>query len=169
MAERAVKRGVRRRGAHLRLGALLALSGALLAAGLFLPAITLGPVFFAERMSLAGAVFGFAAAGQWFLFLITFAFTIAFPLAKVTVCLALWATAPRRRSDAAAVRLAGWLAALSRWSMVDVFIVALVVLAVDGRVFGAADVHAGVIVFAAGVLLSTWTARRTVATAGGSP
>lgn len=169
MAERAVKRGAWRSGAHLRLGALLALSGALLAAGLFLPAITLGPVFFAERMSLAGAVFGFAAAGQWFLFLITFAFTIAFPLAKVTVCLALWATAPRRRSDAAAVRLAGWLAALSRWSMVDVFIVALVVLAVDGRVFGAADVHAGVIVFAAGVLLSTWTARRTVATAGGPP
>ena len=168
MAERAVKRGARRRGAHLRLGALLALSGALLAAGLFLPAITLGPVFFAERMSLAGAVFGFAAAGQWFLFLITFAFTIAFPLAKVAVCLALWATAPRR-PGAAAVRLAGWLAALSRWSMVDVFIVALVVLAVDGRVFGAADVHAGVIVFAAGVLLSTWTARRTVATAGGSP
>ena len=121
MAERAARRGERRRGAHLRLGALLALSGALLAAGLFLPAITLGPVFFAERVSLAGAVFGFAAAGQWFLFLITFAFTVA-----------------------------------------------LVVLAVDGRVFGAADIHAGVIVFSAGVLLSTWAARRTVATAGES-
>lgn len=167
MAERAARRGERRRGAHLRLGALLALSGALLAAGLFLPAITLGPVFFAERVSLAGAVFGFAAAGQWFLFLITFAFTVAFPLAKVAVCLALWAT-PRRPGGAAAVRLAGWLAALSRWSMVDVFIVALVVLAVDGRVFGAADIHAGVIVFSAGVLLSTWAARRTVATAGES-
>ena len=166
MAERATEQGERRRGAHLRLGALLALSGALLAAGLFLPAITLGPVFFAERVSLAGAVFGFAAAGQWFLFLITFAFTVAFPLAKVAVCLALWAT-PRRPGDAA-VRLAGWLAALSRWSMVDVFIVALVVLAVDGRVFGAADIHAGVIVFSAGVLLSTWAARRTVATAGES-
>ena len=168
MAERATERGERRRGAHLRLGALLALSGALLAAGLFLPAITLGPVFFAERVSLAGAVFGFAAAGQWFLFLITFAFTVAFPLAKVAVCLALWATPRRPGGAAAAVRLAGWLAALSRWSMVDVFIVALVVLAVDGRVFGAADIHAGVIVFSAGVLLSTWAARRTVAMAGES-
>ena len=164
MAEQSVKRGARRSGAHLRLGAWLVLSGALLAAGLFLPAITLGPVFFTERVSLAGAVFGFAAAGQWFLFLVTFLFTVAFPLAKIAVCLALWAGPG---GGGAAVKLAEWLSALSRWSMVDVFIVALVVLAVDGRVFGAADVHAGVIVFAAGVLLSTWAARRVVATAGG--
>ena len=102
--------------------------------------------------------------GQWFLFLVTFLFTVAFPLAKIAVCLALWAGPG---GGGAAVKLAEWLSALSRWSMVDVFIVALVVLAVDGRVFGAADVHAGVIVFAAGVLLSTWAARRVVATAGG--
>ena len=145
-------------------GACLALSGALLAAGLFLPALTLSRFFFTQELSLAAAVFAFARGGDWLLFAATFVFTIAFPLGKVAVCLALWYGVPAR-GGAWAERLAGWLSALSRWSMVDVFILALVVLVVDGQLLTSADLHAGVVVFAAGVLLSTWAARRTAALA----
>lgn len=142
------------------IGAWLVLSGVLLAAGLFLPAVTVGGFFLAESYSLAEAVFGFAARGQWLLFALTFLFSMAFPLGKVALCLALRIAAP-----AGGARLAGWLAALSRWSMVDVFIVALVVLVVDGQLLTTADVHSGVAAFAAGALLSGWAARRTVALA----
>lgn len=147
------------------IGAILALSGVLLAAGLLLPALTLSRFFFTQELSLAAAVFAFARGGDWFLFAATFVFTIAFPLGKVAVCLALWYGVPARGGGAWAARLAGWLSALSRWSMVDVFILALVVLVVDGQLLTSADLHAGVVVFAAGVLLSTWAARRTAALA----
>ncbi len=144
-------------GADRWVGVWLGLSAALLLAGLFLPAVTVRRFFFSEEYSLAGAVFRFAAAGDWFLFLVTFLFSILFPLGKIGVCLALWYAAP---GGGRAVRLAGWLAAFSKWSMLDVFIIALVVLVVDGQMFSAADVHIGVVVFSAGVLLSTWAARR---------
>ncbi len=148
------------------LGAGLILSAVLLAGGLFLPALTLSRFFFSEQHSLAGAVFAFAAAGNWFLFTVTFLLTILFPLGKVGACAALWLLAPR--GGATARRLAAWLAALSRWSMADVFIIALVVLAVDGSLFTTADLHIGVLLFTAGVLLSTWAARRVQALAGAS-
>lgn len=151
------------RGSDRWLGLWLGLSAALLLAGLFLPAVTLSRFFFSEQYSLAGAVFGFAAAGDWFLFVVTFAFSIVFPVGKVATCLALWFAVPPGASWAA--RLADALAALSKWSMLDVFIVALVVLVVDGRVLSSADVHAGVVVFTAGVLLSAWAARRVGAAA----
>ena len=143
-------------GADRWMGACLGLSGALLLAGLWLPALTVSAFFHSEQYSLAGAVFGFAAAGDWFLFGLTFLFTVLLPLAKVAACLALWFAAPR----GAGARLADGLAALSRWSMVDVFIVALVVLVVDGQLLTSADIHAGIVVFTAGVLLSGWAARR---------
>lgn len=145
-------------GANRLLGPALALSAALLAAGMLLPAITVRRLFMANEFSLAEAVFSFLEAGDWFLFLITFVFTMAFPIGKVAVCAGLWFLAPRGSGRAA--RLAHWLASLSKWSMLDVFVIALMVLVVDGRLLDSADVHAGVIAFTAGVLLSAWAARR---------
>ena len=145
---------------HDRLvGLWLVLAAALLGAGLFLPAVTVRKMFvLAREYSLAEAVFAFATAGDWFLFLITFAFTIAFPVAKLVVCLALWFAVPH--AGARGGRLAGALAGLSKWSMLDVFMIALVVLVVDGQLLSSADVHVGVIAFAAAVVASTYGARR---------
>ena len=140
------------------LGPALALSAVLLGAGMLLPAITVRRLFMANEYSLAGAVFSFLEAGEWFLFLITFVFTMAFPIGKVTVCAGLWFLAPRGSGRAA--RLAHWLAALSKWSMLDVFVIALMVLLVDGRLLDSADIGVGVIAFTVGVLLSAWAARR---------
>ena len=168
MADRRATLSAAAGGADRWVGAWLGLSGVLLLAGLFLPAVTLSRFFFSEQYSLAGAVFGFAAAGNWFLFLVTFLFSIVFPLGKVATCLALWFVVPPAPRGWGA-RLSAWLAALSQWSMVDVFIVALVVLVVDGQLLSAADVHVGVVAFTAGVLLSTWAARRIGRLAAGAP
>lgn len=145
-------------GADRWMGAWLVLSAALLCAGLFLPAVTVRRLFLSEEYSLAGGVYKFLIDGDWFLFLITFAFTMLFPIGKVAVCLALWFLSPRGSERSA--KLAGTLASLSKWSMLDVFVIALMVLVVDGRLLDSADIHVGVIAFTGGVLLSAWGARR---------
>jgi paraquat-inducible protein A len=145
-------------GADRLVGVWLVLAAGLLGAGLFLPAVTVRRFFLAKQYSLAGGVFAFLEGGDWFLFAVTFAFTILFPVAKVAVCLALWFVV--RGASPQAARLAQLLAALSKWSMLDVFIIALVVLVVDGRLLSSADVHAGVIAFTGAVLLSTYAVRR---------
>ena len=58
------------------------------------------------------------------------------------------------------------LAVASKWSMLDVFIIALVILVADGRLLTGADIRIGVIVFSASVLISTWAVRRLSLLAG---
>ena len=60
----------------------------------------------------------------------------------------------------------GWLAMLSKWSMLDVFIIALIVLVADGRLLSSADIQIGAIVFSGAVLVSTWATKRLSELAG---
>lgn len=153
------------RGSDRLVGFWLLAAAVLLGAGLFLPAVTLRQFYvFEKQYSLAEGVFSFAEAGDWFLFVVVFAFSILFPIAKILVCLALWFVVP---SDAPITgKLSGWLATVSKWSMLDVFIIALMVLLVDGHLLSSADIHAGVVAFTAAVLLSTYAARRIGALSG---
>ena len=147
-------------------GVWLVLAAVLLVAGLFLPAVSVHRFFLTREYSLAEGVFAFLASGDWFLFLVIFLFSILCPVAKIGVCLALWFVV--RRDHPLTARLSGWLAALSKWSMLDVFIIALVVLLLNGQLLSSADVHSGVIAFTAAVLLSTYAARRINALSSGS-
>ena len=153
------------RGSDRLVGFWLLAAAVLLGAGLFLPAVTLRQFYvFEKQHSLAEGVFAFAEAGDWFLFVVVFAFSILFPIAKILVCLALWFVVPSAATITG--KLSGWLATVSKWSMLDVFIIALMVLLVDGRLLSSADIHAGVITFTAAVLLSTYAARRIGALSG---
>ena len=57
------------------------------------------------------------------------------------------------------LRGAAW---ISRWSMLDVCIVALLVVALEGSLLTTADIHAGLVLFAAGVVVSTIATHRLV-------
>lgn len=141
------------------LGLVLLVALLLLAFGLFLPAIKISSFFFLGReFSLFEGVFSFFDAGDYFLFVMTFAFSILFPILKILTGLVLWHAADV--SSPAAGKLLNRLAAMSKWSMLDVFIIALVVLVADGRLLSGADVRIGVIAFSASVLISTWAVRR---------
>ena len=54
-------------------------------------------------------------------------------------------------------------AAISKWSMLDVFIVALLVVALEGSLLTTADIHVGIVLFAAAVVTSTIGTHRLVA------
>lgn len=147
-------------------GPALLLALALLLVGLFLPAITVRSLIFSREYSLFESIVAFFDSGDYFLFAITFLFTILFPVAKIVTCLFLWFGAERRTYGAQ--RLAHWLAVLSKWSMLDVFVIALMVLLADGRLLTSADIHAGILAFTAAVLLSGAAARRLTSVSGKS-
>lgn len=147
------------------LGIVLLAALVMLGLGLFLPAIEISSLFlFGREFSLVQSVFTFLDDGSYFLFAITFLFSIAFPTFKIIAGLVLWHTADI--SGYSAKSLLNTLATLSKWSMLDVFIIALVVLVVDGRVLSDADIRVGAIVFSASVLISTWAVRRLSLLAG---
>ena len=149
----------RARGVNRWLGLVLLASLALLALGLFLPAIELRSFFFLSReLSLVEGVYSFFEAGNFFLFAVTLVFSILFPTFKIVTGLVLWHAADTSGPSARA--LLNGLATASKWSMLDVFIIALVVMVADGRLLSGADIRAGAIVFSVSVLTSTWAVRR---------
>ncbi|MBO6784747.1 MAG: paraquat-inducible protein A [Alphaproteobacteria bacterium] len=151
-------------GIDRSLGLVLLASLAGLVAGLLLPAITVRSMFIGRDFSLLESVFSFLQSGDWFLFLVTFLFSVVFPVLKIVAGLVLWFVVDA--TDAYARPVLGWLATLSKWSMLDVFIIALVVLVADGRLLSSADIQIGAIVFSVAVLVSTWATRRLSALAG---
>jgi paraquat-inducible protein A len=154
----------RANGIDRLLGLVLLASLGALVVGLALPAITVRSLFFAQDFSLFESVLAFLEDGDWFLFVVTFLFSVVFPIAKIVVGLALWFALDA--TGAYARPVLGWLAAMSKWSMLDVFIIALIVLVADGRLLSSADIQIGAIVFSGAVLTSTWVTRRLSVLAG---
>ncbi|MET4805309.1 paraquat-inducible protein A [Limibacillus sp. MBR-115] len=140
------------------LGPVLLLSGVLLAFGWTLPMMTVSRfVFLSEEVSILRAIGQLWDADEIFLFLIIATFSVVFPALKVGIGLLLWY---RSRH---AIRRRRWLAGLEmlgRWSMLDVFVVALIVVAIQISLIDDVALHAGLYVFTAAILLSMLALRR---------
>lgn len=156
-------------GWGLVLGPLLVATLGLLVVAWFLPMMTITKLFFwSDRVSIADAIVNLWREGDYFIFGVIFLFSMLFPVAKLLGALWLWArvTPGDQRSSRLAARLKG----MSKWSMLDVFVAALVVVAVKVTVVSEVSIHAGIYVFTAAVLLSTlWLAwlERMLATRAG--
>jgi paraquat-inducible protein A len=141
---------------------LLAALGLLLV-GLTWPVLTLEKFyFFANTVSLWSALLQLIAEREWGLVVILGLFSVVFPILKILWLFVLWnlesATGPGHR------RHLHWLAVFARWSMLDVFVVALLVVSVKLGALAEARVELGIYAFAASVvltmLLSAWIGRR---------
>ena len=142
-------------------GTLLAVSLPLLVAGLVMPALSVTRfVVFGTTYSILDGVFAFWADGRYALFALVFLFSVVLPLGKVAVGIWAWlAAAPGGSLPGRLLRAAAW---ASRWSMLDVCIVALLVIALEGSLLSTADIHAGLVLFALGVAVSTIATYRLV-------
>ncbi|MCG8357020.1 MAG: paraquat-inducible protein A [Kiloniellales bacterium] len=149
----------RARGLDRLLGPLILASGLLLLLGWTLPIMTIDRfLFLSERLSILEACLELWAEGHYFLFAIIFVFTVVFPILKLTLALRLWY---RRHADSAALgRHLGWMETLGRWSMLDVFVVALIVVAVQVSLISDVAIHAGIYVFTAAIVLSMLAVQR---------
>jgi paraquat-inducible protein A len=100
-------------------------------------------------------------AGEIFLFLILFVFTICFPCVKINAMLGLWLWP---QLDASRARQwFGFVANMGKWSMLDVFVVAILVLTIKSTGLGTIRVGLGFYLFFLSVMLtqfaSLWTGR----------
>ena len=134
----------------INLGILAAL--ALFGVGLFAPLLTLEKFFvFSSTVSLYLALQQLLAEGQWLLFALLTGFSVMLPLGKLGLLLWVWNTG---MSEPALARIMRWVAHYGKWSMLDVFVVAVLVVSVKLGAIASVRVHAGVLAFAASVFLT---------------
>lgn len=142
-------------GADRLVGPALLLSLPLLLAGLILPSLHFQNLWVLNQdYSLWSAAWTFWEKQHYSLFAVLFAFTVVLPIAKVL--LGLWVFYGADAANLPARRWLQPLSALAKWSMLDVFIVAVVILALEGSLLTAASLGLGIALFAAAVVLSGW-------------
>ena len=135
----------------------------LLVIGLFAPMMTLTKFHFLKNeVSIYTGLIGLFEEGEYALFAIILIFSICFPLAKIFSLAYVWygeSAAERRKT------LLHRIETLGRWSMLDVFVVAMLVVMIKLGVFANVEIHAGIYFFAASVLASmaaSWLMNRIV-------
>src|SRR3546814_17030987 len=80
------------------------------------------------------------------------------PVCKLAVAWLAWAWL--RVDDARVRRLLGWIEAIGRWSMLDVFVAAMLVVVIKLSLISDVEIHAGLYVFIAAVVLPMIAVRR---------
>ena len=136
------------------LGLVLLCALVLIVMGLTAPALKITSMFvFTREYSILGGILSLFEDGQTLLASILLLFSVVFPVAKnllALICVLILERQPKRVRQIVSV-----IGQLSKWSMVDVFAIALVVLVMNGELLSTANIDAGIGMFAAGVLLST--------------
>lgn len=152
-----------RRRRHAAL-ALLGLSIVLLVLGLTLPAVHSEKGLSSSSHSIVGGIAQLLGEGQIVLAVIILFFSVLFPTVKLLALALVWA---RRVPDER--ETIGWLEVLGKWSMLDVFVVAIFVGAVRLGILAEFAPEAGIYVFAAAVLATMVVTRLTARIKGHAP
>jgi len=135
------------------IGLLIGLSAVLLVLGWLLPIMTVETfIILTERISILESCWQLLENGEIFLFLVIFVFSVVFPLIKLAMALYLWYLADVDRPGFR--RSLGWIEVLGKWSMLDVFVVALSVVAIQMSLVSDVEIHPGIYLFTAAVALS---------------
>lgn len=132
---------------------LLGLSLALFAAGMFRPFTQVTKLWlFENEISVYSGVITLASEREYFLFGVLLVFTVIFPLVKNACLLTLWLKGGLTK--AGTLRLHRFVAHLGKWSMLDVFVTAVLVLLVRSGGVAAIKVREGLLLFFASVVLT---------------
>lgn len=144
---------------YLRWLALLA--GTLLLAGMLTPLLTLTRLWlFDDRLSIIGGIAQLWLQGQYLLFVLILGFSVVLPLAKLGLLIRLLTL--DSRGSTTAQRYLKLMHEYGRWAMLDVMVVAMLIVTVKLGVIVSIQVHYGLYLFAAGVLLTMLVTRQTV-------
>ena len=121
--------------------ALLVVAFALFITGIFFPFFHVTKLWvFDSAVSVFGGIVTLFREGEYFLFAVLTLFTLVFPCIKLGLLTLIWL---EREHDLARIRrLHHWVESFGRWSMLDVFVVAILVVAMKSA--AVADIHLGV-------------------------
>jgi len=133
----------------------------LLVIGLTAPILTLEKFYvFTNQVSLWSALQQLWEQNDWGLLLLLGTFSVVFPVLKILFLLKI--TNLEAADSELHKQHLKWLAIYSKWSMLDVFVVALLVVSVKLNVLAEANVEYGIYVFAASVILTTLVSHLSV-------
>lgn len=145
----------------LRLRIILGITFLLLCVGLVSPIITLKKFLLIENtFSVLSGVTQLLNEGQIFLFIIITGFSIVLPLLKVVV-LNILLSAKQDKAHKLDKYL-HWMHLYGKWSMLDVFVVAVMVVAVKLGAVASVEMRYGLYLFAAAVILTMYVTARVV-------
>jgi len=137
---------------------LLLLSTVMLLVGIFAPMMTLSKfVWIENRFSLFAGTLQLFTDRQYFLFIILLSFSILLPVAKLILLFRFWYA--DSSSCAQLQHFMKWISHYGKWSMLDVFVVALLLVIVKLGALATVQVHYGIYMYAgAGLLIMACTA-----------
>ncbi|APS82112.1 paraquat-inducible A family protein [Piscirickettsia salmonis] len=119
--------------------------------GAFMPLISVEKLWlFENTVSLVSSIVTLFKSGNVFLGIIIALFSLVLPLVKLILLMYIWFWG----SLATSQRWLNWLGHLGKWSMLDVFIVAVMVVTVKLGAMAQVTIHSGVIGFALSVLMT---------------
>ena len=133
----------------------IALSTVLLYVGLSLPLLYSQKLFWESSYSVWTGVVALWQQNELALASVLFFFSIVFPFTKLIGLTVIWFL---RLPEERCIRLLRWLEVLGKWSMLDVFVVAILIVLVKLGPFVKIEPRAGVYYFAAAILCSMLTA-----------
>ena len=138
--------------------AALLISMVLLFIGLSLPLLKTQQQFFWKKWensySVWAGVVALSHQGDYVLASVLFFFSIVFPLAKLISLAVIWFVKLREDQRAA---LLHWLGLLGKWSMLDVFVVAILIVLVKLGPLAKVEPRTGVYFFTAAIVASMLT------------
>ncbi|MCU7876155.1 MAG: paraquat-inducible protein A [Candidatus Thiodiazotropha sp. (ex Lucinoma borealis)] len=140
---------------------LLLLTSCLLMAGLYMPMVTLTKfLFIANSFSVLSGVQELFNREQWFLFLIVGLFSVILPVLKIVLLFLLLHY--REIRSAQFGHLLKMMHDYGRWAMLDVMVVAVMIVTVKLGVIAEIEIHTGLYLFGAAVLLIMYITHRVV-------
>lgn len=144
---------------------LLALATVLLAGGMFLPMITISKfIVVRNSFSVMSGVLELLRNGQILLFVVVAGFSIVLPAMKIWVLFKL--LSPGQSSSLRIQRYLHLMHEYGRWAMLDVMVVAVLIVTVKLGAIASIEVHYGLYVFGAAVVLIMLITNRVASMAG---
>mgnify|MGYP001212993095 CR=1 FL=1 len=139
---------------------LWALTGISLALGLVVPAIMVTKVrLFDSTHSVLSGIQDLWFSDSWPLAIVIAAFSVALPVVKLLVAAVLWLAPYHRTGPLHALAVS-----VGKWSMLDVLVVAIIVVSLQGDFFVRFRAQGGIYLFGASALLAmvlmAWIDRR---------
>lgn len=128
---------------------LLYISAALITSGVLTPSVFRPKLFGGDEYTVFGAVEQLAGSGLWLLATIVIVFSIIFPLAKTLLGAVIF-----RFGNRTSKRTAQLMQFFGKWSMLDVFLVALLIALTQMSELRALEPRPGLYLFAVGVILN---------------
>lgn len=128
-------------------------SCALLISGMMLPMFSFHKFYiFNDTFSLLTGIMHLLQEGELFLFFILFTFSVAIPLYKMILSFLL--VSNKIDETEQKIKTVNRLAVMGKWSMADVFVIAILAATVKLGMIASIEIHTGLFVFGSGVITS---------------